>query len=115
MIVDRETIVLGSVNNLGPSGHIWLFVKVDGLYFPQSGPLLVLPSGEWTGKVFIGGLEDTGKAFNLMLVESGENATIDFADFLRSGGETGTFPGLTVLPPDVKILDSQTVVRSARS
>lgn len=111
-VVRMEQILSGTVAGIPAGNKVWIVVQI-GVFYPQDGPLNVLPDGRWTGTAFIGATTDTDKTFVLHIVHTGPTGTTQFGDYLRRGRGFGDFPGIFQedLAPDVTILDSITVRR----
>lgn len=110
--VRMEQIVSGTVGDVPAGNKVWVVVQI-GVFYPQDGPMNVLPDGRWTGTAFVGATGDAGKTFVLHVVETGPEGTAQFGDYLRRGRELRDFPGIfqDKLATDVRFLDSVSVTR----
>lgn len=96
--------------------EFWILVNIDGQYWPQSpnacGQLPAEASSERWGisNVYIGAQGDQ-KQFDIVLTvtEADGDASTIFKQWLKTGCDTGDFPGMVVLPEGLTELDSITI------
>jgi hypothetical protein len=96
--------VLASGRASVPSGHaLWAFAHRKGLaiWWPQGGGAAAIDrSGEYAVLVSLGGPQDVGADFEILLqvVDRADSAKLDA--WFKRATETGNYPGMT-LPPFV--------------
>ena len=115
--VSSEVRATGSFERLSDAESIWLAVIPLGLdeelLFPQNGPAEKLYSGTWEASIFVG-LDDPadyGRSFKILAIVTSTQADGWFRSYLAQGRNTGSFPGVTVLPPGARVMDVVTVTR----
>lgn len=103
-VVPSEITVEGTASGIEAGSALWTVVHIGGLFWPQRQALIVRDT--WTAQAFIGGgTQDSGKQFDVLAVLADGEADRAFLEWLQRGEETGDFPGLSVLPPGVNIMD----------
>lgn len=105
--VNRSDTVTGVVSNLPPHSQALILVQTQHHYWPQA-KLRLNQEGDFTSEAKFGrvGDRDSGKEFILLLVIAPPAAAASFQSSLEEDN------GMSVLPPDVLVLDKVTVIRS---
>jgi hypothetical protein len=111
--VPQNVIVYGTANYVPPGQSLWLVLYNPQLrlYYPQDHAVTIPPNGNWSGQMYIGGANDTGKQFTISAVLADNGA---FASYIRNGETTGNWPG--IIPENytsiVNTYDQVTVTRA---
>jgi hypothetical protein len=105
--VNRSYTVTGVVSYLPPHSQAWILVQTQHHYWPQA-KLRLNQEGGFTSEAKFGrvGDRDSGKEFILLLVIAPPAAAASFQSSLEEDN------GMSVMPPDVLVLDKVTVIRS---
>jgi hypothetical protein len=110
--VQQNVIVYGTANYVPSGQSLWLVLYNPQLrlYYPQDPAVTIQPNGKWSGQMYVGGANDTGKQFTISAVLADNGV---FASYVRNGETTGNWPG--IIPENytsiVNTYDQVTVTR----
>src|SRR6266540_3283138 len=91
--------VRGTSMGLRPGQEIWIVVVSAARYYPQDGPVVVAPNGNWVSPpVFFGIDRDAGRTFYVLAVLANSPAGKVFDHYIEVGNRTTNFPGISRLP-----------------
>jgi hypothetical protein len=107
--VSREETLTGTFQDLPEDAGLWIFVYIPsiGRYYPQSMPVTPDGNGTWSFYTFIGGPNDAGLDFELVLVLADPAATQALLDY--QAAQPGA--GIPSLPAGAAELDRVPVTR----
>jgi hypothetical protein len=112
-IVPVSTIISGTSSGQLPNGqYMWVAInpeKTPGLWWPQGGRITPL-NGQWDVQAWMGGDQDKGTKFNIIVISLDEEGDKYYLDYLAKGQKTGSYPG-NPLPANVNILANISVTR----
>jgi hypothetical protein len=112
-IVSVSTIISGTSSGELPKGqYMWVAInpeKAPGLWWPQGGRITPL-NGQWDVQAWMGGDQDKGTKFKIIVISLDEEGDKYYLDYLAKGQKTGSYPG-NPLPANVNILANISVTR----
>ena len=111
--VDQTARVAGTSADIDAPDRVMLVVYwPDGRrYYPGVEPLDFEANGDWTGRASVGGPDDAGVGFDLVVVVNDGAAQAELQDYLEEVVVTGSSPGLDELPEGSLRLDTVSVTR----
>jgi hypothetical protein len=111
--VSQMEVIQGTNQAIREDVNIWMviFSKEVGVYYPQSKPIIPLSDGTWLKKIYIGSEDDTGAAFDILIVTANQNATTIFNEYEVESFKNSSWAGFQELPDGVKVWDRITVHR----
>ena len=111
--VDQTARVAGTSADIDAPDWVMLVVYwPDGRrYYPAVEPLDFETNGDWTGRASVGGPDDAGMGFDLIVVLNDRAAQEDLDGYLEQVVADGSAPGLDELPEGSRRLDMVTVTR----
>lgn len=79
-----------------PGKHLWLFAHLKGLsvWWPQRGEINVEEDGTWMQGAYLGGEQDVGFDFEIIVQWIDEQTHTRMVNYLANGEATGDFPGI---------------------
>lgn len=68
--VQQNVIVYGTANYVPPGQSLWLVLYNPQLrlYYPQDPAIVIQPNSKWSGQMYVGNANDTGKQFTISAV-----------------------------------------------
>lgn len=111
--VDQAARVAGVSADIDAPDRVMLVVYwPDGRrYYPAVEPLDFEANGDWTGRASVGGPDDAGVGFDLIVVLNDRAAQGELEAYVEQVVTTGSAPGLDKLPEGSQRLDTVTVTR----
>jgi hypothetical protein len=82
-----------------PGKYLWAFAHVKFLknkWWPQVGAIDVGKDGRWQGMVYLGGPQDTGFDFEIVVMWVEANVHQMLKDYLNKGDQTGKYPPMSL-------------------
>lgn len=113
--VDMREMVRGSYSGIDGDGRLRLVVSVPSVesrYYPQAEAARCMEGGRWTCPAFLGGSEDAGLEFDIIVVVADEEAERVFKEYLEESERRNAWTGMAELPSGAMILDSVSVTRN---
>lgn len=113
--VSKNTTVQGTALRI-PSGQvIWpiIYVHSVALYYPMASAVTVSQSGFWQTTITIGGPNDTGQPFDIIMItadQAGKDALVAYNQDVEKN-HPGDYPGMPQLPAGLTEYDRVTVIR----
>jgi len=112
-MVEQSINVRGTYRNLKSDHVIWIMIYVydAGRYYPQNDSAIIEANDRWSSMAFIGGSNDIGKKFDIIVLIADEKAKNDITQYLEDAKERYSWDGLLTLPKGAIIFDRITVQR----
>ena len=82
-----------------PGKYLWAFAHVKYLkdkWWPQVGTIDVGNDGRWQGMAYLGGPQDTGFDFEIVVMWVEANVHQMLKDYLNKGDQTGNYPPMSL-------------------
>lgn len=105
----------GTAQNIPSRQVIWaiVYVRNISLYYPMPAAVIVEPNGSWQTPVTIGGPNDTGLQFDIIMVVANQTGQASLAAYNEDAEKNhpGNYPGIPQLPEGVIEYSRVTVIR----
>ena len=79
-------------------------------FWPQGGNHIKPINQKWSLMAIIGGNQDRGKKFDIIVISVDNETDIDFSNWVNQGDKTGNYPSKE-FPENATIMDKITVIR----
>lgn len=112
-VAQQQIEVRGTWTNVTEADAPRLIVHVPeiGYFYPDAETLDLDAGGEWTARIGVGSVDDSGKRFDIIATTGNAEAQRTIEEYLDRGQEAGIWPGLPELPEGVIRHATATVVR----
>jgi hypothetical protein len=111
--VGRLEHIAGTSGHIPPGYAIWVVVyaHAGGRYHPHNSPAEMETGGEWASHAYIGGTDDVGQRFDIIVVLADVSAQRALKTYVGKATSTGVEEGLESIPAGATVYARITVTR----
>ena len=111
--VNTQEIVNGTAKNIPSEHKVWILVHplATTKLYPQHGNVNII-NEKWSIQAELGGKENVGETFEIIAVLANENAHEELTNYINTGRNTDSWPGIDNIPDGADVYDEVTVTRT---